>query len=76
MKDLNHITAAPRTTAACLNNIKRCLSFLRDSKPKADPNMLYVEQAVLEGQPAAISQVFDEIYKAYDISVAKIDKKM
>ena len=76
MKDLPSITKMPRTSASCLNNIKKCLSFLRENKSKVDPNELYCEQEVLEGNPAAITQVIDEIYKAYSININKIDEQM
>ena len=76
MKELTSITKTPRTTAACLNNIKRCLTFLRDSKAKVNPNELYCEQMILEGCPSAIATVIDQLYKAYNIKISKIDQKM
>lgn len=76
MRDLPSINKTPRNTAACLNNIKRCLKFLRENKPKVEPNQLYCEQEVLEGIPAAILQVIDQIVKAYSINLSKIEKQM
>lgn len=75
LKELSSISKTPRTSASCLNNIKKALSFLRENKPKVDPSNLYCEQSVLEGDPAAIAQVFEELYKAYSINIAKLDNQ-
>ena len=76
IKEIPSVSKMPRTSAACLHNIKKCLSFLRDHKSKVDPNNLYCEQGILEGDPVSIGQTIEEIYKAYTISIAKIDQHM
>lgn len=76
LKEISSIAKTPRTSAACLHNIKKCLTFLRENKPKVDVSQLFCEQAILEGDPFAISTVVDELYKAYSITISKIDQKM
>lgn len=76
MREVPSIVKTPRTSAACLNNIRRCLAYLRESKQKVDINQLYCEQELLEGSPAAVCTVFDQIFSAYSIKINKLDKKM
>lgn len=65
----------PRTSAACLNNIRRCLKFLKKSSNKINPNNLLCEDKILEGNPIAISGVVDEIYKSYHIAIRSLEKQ-
>lgn len=76
MKELKSINKTPRTTAACINNLKRCLNFLRTSKSRVAINELYLEQAVLQGSPLAIYSVFEQIYKAYPLNIKKLQTKV
>jgi hypothetical protein len=76
LKEIGSISKMPRTSAACLNNIRRCLNFLKENKSKVDPNELYCEQGVLEGCPLAIISVIQQIYQAYSINIAKLDSQM
>lgn len=76
LREIPSVSKMPRTSAACLHNIKKCLAFLREQKAKVDPNNLYCEQEVLEGNPVAISRVIDEIYKAYAIAISKLDRRL
>ena len=76
MREVPSIVKTPRTTAACLNNIRRCLAFLRDSKQKTDTSVLYCENGILEGDPISICTVFDQICAAYSIKIDKIDKRV
>lgn len=76
LKEVASISKTPRTSAACLHNIKKCLAFLRDNKPKVEVSQLFCEQAILEGDPLAIIAVVEELYKAYGITISKIDQKM
>ena len=76
LKEIPSIAKTPMTSAACLQNIKKCLAFLRENKPKVDVSELYCEQAILEGSPEAIVSVVDQLYKAYNITIARIDQKM
>lgn len=66
----------PRTSAACLHNIKKCLAFLRDHKSRVDPSNLYCEQGVLEGDPSSIVAVVGEVSKAYATAIARLDSRM
>ena len=65
----------PRTTAACLNNIKRTLSYLRKSNNKIDPNYLYIHDEILQGIPRAIVNYFNEVAKGYQNQIRNLEKQ-
>ena len=74
-QSVSHIEKNPRTTAACLNNIKRCLRFLSQGSNKVDVNKLYCEDLILKGEPMAIAGIFGEVYKAYGIVIKRLEKQ-
>jgi hypothetical protein len=76
LREIGNVNKTPRTNAACLNNIRRVLSFMREQKPKVDPSKLHIEQQILEGDPDAISTFFEQLTLAYAVNLGKLEHRM
>lgn len=76
MREIGNINKTPRTNAACLNNIRRVLNFLRDYKQKVDISKLHIENEILEGDPEAISTFFQQVAAAYSVNLGKLEQRM
>lgn len=76
LREVGNINKTPRTNAACLNNIKRVVSFLRDNKPKVDPTKLHIENQILEGDPDAIFAFFEQVNVAYSVHLQKLEQRV
>lgn len=72
MKEVHGLNKTPRTAASCLNNLRRCLTILRENK-KTDQYKLHCEQGLLEGNPQAVCDVVEQIVQGYSVSLGKLE---
>jgi hypothetical protein len=65
---LKGYTSHPRTTAAALNNVRKCLDFMR-TDASFPTKLFFVEENVIMGDAETIRELLGEVYKRFRQSI-------